>query len=142
MAREQARKDLPLSTYTEAYWKVDLHNLLHFLALRMDTHAQEEIRSYAATIGEKIVQPLFPLVWEAFVDYRLASMHLTRLDQGVIQRLVARLREAGRTQATEEDFLAVQDQSWKEVSRSRERDECRECKDADHRRILSHSSTL
>src|SRR6185369_10038159 len=44
IAREQARKDLPLSTYTEAYWKVDLHNLLHFLRLRMDMHAQEEIR--------------------------------------------------------------------------------------------------
>ena len=58
VAREQARKDLPLSTYTEAYWKVDLHNLLHFLALRMDAHAQFEIRSYAATIGERIVQPL------------------------------------------------------------------------------------
>jgi Thymidylate synthase complementing protein len=46
-AREQARKDLPLSTYTEAYWKIDLHNLLHFLHLRMDEHAQREIRAYA-----------------------------------------------------------------------------------------------
>ncbi len=71
VAREQARKDLPLSTYTEAYWKIDLHNLLHFLALRMDSHAQLEIRQYATTIGQQIVQPLFPLVWEAFVDYRL-----------------------------------------------------------------------
>src|SRR3989339_1761486 len=49
VAREQARKDLPLSTYTEAYWKLDLHNLLNFLALRMDAHAQFEIRSYATT---------------------------------------------------------------------------------------------
>jgi thymidylate synthase (FAD) len=47
VAREQARKDLPLATYTEAYWKVDLHNLLHFLFLRMDSHAQYEIRAYA-----------------------------------------------------------------------------------------------
>ena len=47
VAREQARKDLPLATYTEAYWKIDLHNLLHFLALRMDSHAQLEIRNYA-----------------------------------------------------------------------------------------------
>src|SRR3954470_18599841 len=70
VAREQARKDLPLSTYTEAYWKIDLHNLLHFLALRMDVHAQYEIRTYAQTIGEKVIQPLFPLVWEAFVDYQ------------------------------------------------------------------------
>ncbi len=46
VAREQARKDLPLSTYTEAYWKIDLHNLLHFLDLRMDLHAQQEIRAY------------------------------------------------------------------------------------------------
>ena len=58
VAREQARKDLPLCTYTEAYWKIDLHNLLNFLALRMDEHAQWEIRQYATTIGEKIVRPL------------------------------------------------------------------------------------
>ena len=50
---EQARKDLPLSTYTEAYWKVDLHNLLHFLHLRMEPHAQWEIRQYAQTIGQR-----------------------------------------------------------------------------------------
>src|SRR5262245_31264404 len=54
VAREQARKDLPLSTYTEAYWKIDLHNLLHFLSLRMDSHAQHEIRSYANIIGHQI----------------------------------------------------------------------------------------
>ena len=53
VAREQARKDLPLATYTEAYWKIDLHNLLHFLALRMDSHAQEEIRLYATAIGRE-----------------------------------------------------------------------------------------
>jgi thymidylate synthase (FAD) len=125
VAREQARKDLPLSTYTEAYWKIDLHNLLHFLALRMDAHAQFEIRSYATTIGEQIVQPLFPLVWEAFVDFRLEATYLTRLDRGVIQRLVARLAQQGRGQANEEDFLAVQDPIWRELARSRERDECR-----------------
>lgn len=126
VAREQARKDLPLSTYTEAYWKVDLHNLLHFLALRMDSHAQWEIREYARTIGERIVQPLFPLVWEAFVDYRLEGMFLTRLDRGVIQRLMERVQAAGRSQATEEDFLAVQDRTWSDMQRCRERDECRE----------------
>ena len=53
VAREQARKDLPLSTYTQAYWKCDLHNLFHFLALRMEEHAQLEIRQYATIIGEK-----------------------------------------------------------------------------------------
>jgi thymidylate synthase (FAD) len=125
IAREQARKDLPLSTYTEAYWKVDLHNLLHFLALRMDSHAQWEIRQYATIIGEQIVQPLFPLVWEAFIDYRVESLHLTRLDQGVIQRLVTRLAAAGRAVADDRDFLEAQDSSWRELKRCRERDECR-----------------
>ncbi|HJS07044.1 MAG TPA: FAD-dependent thymidylate synthase [Pirellulales bacterium] len=125
VAREQARKDLPLSTYTEAYWKIDLHNLLHFLALRMDEHAQYEIRSYAQTMGEAIVRPLFPLVWEAFVDFRLDAIYLTRLDRGVIQRLLTRLADEGRSRCTEEDFLAAQDPSWRENARSRERDECR-----------------
>src|SRR5690606_2482110 len=125
VAREQARKDLPLSTYTEAYWKVDLHNLLHFLSLRMDSHAQWEIRQYSITIGEQIVRPLFPLVWEAFADYRLDSMHLTRLDQEVIQRMIARAAQTGNLQFTDEDFLACQDESWRELKRCRERDECR-----------------
>jgi thymidylate synthase (FAD) len=126
IAREQARKDLPLSTYTEAYWKVDLHNLLHFLALRMDSHAQLEIRQYATAIGEKIVQPLFPLVWEAFVDYRMEGMLLSRLDRELIGRLMQRLGDAGRTQAKLDDFMAVQDESWAGMQRCRERDECRD----------------
>jgi thymidylate synthase (FAD) len=126
VAREQARKDLLLSTYTEAYWKVDLHNLLHFLSLRMEEHAQLEIREYATAIGRQIVQPLFPLIWEAFVDYRMEGMFLSRLDRGVVQRLMARLAASGKSQATEEDFLAVQDPSWVDMQRCRERDECRE----------------
>jgi len=72
VAREQARKDLPLSTYTEAYWKVDLHNLLHFLRLRLDSHAQLEIRLYAEAIAE-IVKAWVPVTWKAFEDYRLNS---------------------------------------------------------------------
>jgi thymidylate synthase (FAD) len=123
IAREQARKDLPLATYTEAYWKIDLHNLLHFLALRMDSHAQLEIRRYAETIGQQIVQPLFPLVWEAFLDYRVEAMRLTKLDRGVIQRLVAQAGSKGLP-ASQEGFLAAQDPSWQSLERSRERDEC------------------
>jgi thymidylate synthase (FAD) len=126
VAREQARKDLPLATYTEAYWKIDLHNLLHFLALRMDAHAQYEIRTYAQTIGEKIIQPLFPLVWEAFVDYQLQSISLTRLEREVIVRLVEHLSKSGRSRGTVDDFLAVQDPTWADLHRSRERDECRD----------------
>jgi thymidylate synthase (FAD) len=122
IAREQARKDLPLSTYTEAYWKIDLHNLLHFLALRMDAHAQLEIRRYAETIGREIVAPLFPLVWEAVLDYRVEAMRLTRLDQGVIRRLAG--RPAGVLPASHADFLAAQDPAWRDLPRSRERDEC------------------
>jgi thymidylate synthase (FAD) len=125
VARELARKDLPLCTYTEAYWKVDLHNLLHFLALRMDSHAQLEIRQYATAIGEKIIQPLFPIVWEAFQDYRMQAMFLSRLDVDVIQRLQQHGAEQQLSPPfSEESFLACQDPAWRELSRSRERDEC------------------
>jgi thymidylate synthase (FAD) len=121
IAREQARKDLPLSTYTEAFWKADLHNLLHFLQLRMDPHAQWEIRRYAETIGQEIVRPLFPLVWEAFADYRLEAIQLSRFDRGVIARLAAR-----GLPATEDEFLAAGDPAWAGLDRCRERDECRD----------------
>lgn len=85
VAREQARKDLSLSTYTEAYWKIDLHNLIHFLSLRMDAHAQEEIRAYATVIGEQIVAAWVPFVWEAFMDYRFHALTLSRLDIEIVK---------------------------------------------------------
>ena len=122
VAREQARKDLPLATYTEAYWKVDLHNLLHFLRLRMDSHAQLEIRDYATAVGERIVAPLFPLTWEAFTDYRLNATFLTGPDRGVIRRLAATGEPAPHDESA---FLAAQDPAWADLKRSRERDECR-----------------
>jgi len=84
VAKEQARKDLPVSNYSEMYWSCDLHNLLHFLTLRMDKHAQEEIRLYANQMGE-IVKELFPVTWQAFEDYRLNAMQLTALDIKAIQ---------------------------------------------------------
>ena len=71
IAREQARKDLPLCTYTEAYWKINLHNLLNFLKLRMHPHAQEEIRTYANTIGQRIVAPWVPHTWDSFTHHKL-----------------------------------------------------------------------
>jgi len=89
VAREQARKDLPLSTYTEAYWSIDLHNLLHFLALRMDEHAQYEIRQYATLIGQEIVSRWVPCVWEAFQDYRLHAMRLSGLEVELLRLLAA-----------------------------------------------------
>lgn len=76
VAREQARKDLPISLYTTVFWKMDLRNLLHFLSLRMDKHAQQEIREYAIIIG-KMVKDHFPLIWEAFSDYNLNSVRLS-----------------------------------------------------------------
>lgn len=103
VAREQARKDLPLSTYTEAYWKVDLHNLLHFLDLRLRPEAQLEIRRYAETIGREIVANWCPIAWEAFEDYRLHAQHFSRFElavlalvlKGDIGAAVGELRTAG-----------------------------------------------
>jgi thymidylate synthase (FAD) len=80
VAREVARKDLPLSTYTRAYWKIDLHNLFHFLKLRCDSHAQLEIRSYANVIAA-IVKECCPLAFEAWYDYSFSASNLTRLDK-------------------------------------------------------------
>lgn len=77
IARELARAGLTLNTYTEWYWKIDLHNLLHFLALRMDAHAQLEIRAYADVIGG-IVAQWVPHSWEAFEDYRLHAVTFSR----------------------------------------------------------------
>lgn len=76
IAREQARIGLPLNTYTEWYWKIDLHNLLHFLSLRMDKHAQYEIRVYADLIFS-FVQQWMPGVAKAFEDYRLNAVTLS-----------------------------------------------------------------
>ena len=88
VAREQARKDLPLSTYTEAYWKLDLHNLFHFLLLRMDVRAQYEIRQYACTIGKEIVSKWCPIAWEAFVDHRLQATEFSAKELAVLRGLL------------------------------------------------------
>jgi thymidylate synthase (FAD) len=79
VAREQARSVLQLANYTEAYWKINLHNLIHFLRLRMAPDAQQEIREYANAIHD-LINPLFPLTMQAFRHYRLGAMQLTRLD--------------------------------------------------------------
>jgi thymidylate synthase (FAD) len=79
VAREVARIALPASVYTEWYWKIDLHNLFHFLSLRMDAHAQQEIRDYANAMFAQI-QPIVPIAAQAFLDYNFGAMHLTRLE--------------------------------------------------------------
>ena len=105
LAREQARKELPLSTYTEAYWKIDLHNLLHFLALRMEMHAQSEIRTYATTIGSKIVSKWCPIVWEAFKDYLFGGLELSRQEIEIISHLHAKDAEGATALAIKFGFF-------------------------------------
>jgi len=79
VARELARIGLPLNVYTEWYWKCDLHNIFHFLSLRMDPHAQQEIRDYANAMFT-LIQPIVPIAAEAFLDYDLHSIRLSRLE--------------------------------------------------------------
>jgi thymidylate synthase (FAD) len=79
VSREMARMGLPLSLYTEWYWKCDLHNILRFLSLRMDSHAQEEIRLFATAMHD-LVAPIVPLTMEAWRDYDFESMQLSRLE--------------------------------------------------------------
>jgi len=120
VAREQARKDLPLATYTEAYWKTDLHNLFHFLSLRMDDHAQLEIREYAKTIGHEVVRRWCPMAWEAFLDYRVHTMNLTRLDMEIISALGQGDKDHATALATEFGWLT---RGEKGLKRNRERNE-------------------
>jgi thymidylate synthase (FAD) len=125
VAREQARKDLPLSNYTEAYWKIDLHNLFHFLRLRRNGDAQREIRDFAMSIGDEIVSKMFPLAWEAFVDYRLEAAILSRLDIGVIQRIMQKQTQfCGRILLNRELFMECQDETWTGREKCQERNEC------------------
>ncbi len=77
ISRELARIGLPLSTYTEWYWKIDLHNLFHFLRLRADEHAQLELRKYAIEIL-KIVEKWVPAAYDAFLEYQMYGGHLSR----------------------------------------------------------------
>ena len=117
VARELARINLTLATYTEKMWSGNLHNLLHFLGLRMDAHAQWEIRQYANIIGNEIVKPLFPLTWEAFEDYRLNAMNLSALEISVIEELQAALLSDARIKGDAEKIL-------NRIENKRERDEC------------------
>ena len=84
VSREMARIALPVSVYTEWYWKCDLHNIFHFLSLRMDEHAQVEIRDYANAMFA-LIQPIVPIAAEAFMDYNFGSMHLSKLEVEAIK---------------------------------------------------------
>lgn len=88
VSRELARIGLPVNIYTEWYWKCDLHNTLRFLSLRLDPHAQSEIRDYAQAMAA-LIEPIAPVSMEAFRDYELEGLHLTRLEVEALQRQVA-----------------------------------------------------
>ncbi|MFN0157616.1 MAG: FAD-dependent thymidylate synthase [Bacteroidota bacterium] len=120
VAREQARKDLPLSTYTEAVWKIDLHNLFHFLWLRMAPLAQYEIRCYANVIGNEIVSKWCPIAWEAFLDYRLNSLTLSRIEADVIRAMQSEGKESAIASASKHGLIPP---AGEEMKRNRERDE-------------------
>lgn len=87
LARELARMNLPANIYTQWYWKVDLHNLLHFLRLRADSHAQYEIRVYADEIC-KIVADWVPFAYRAFEDYRLGGAQLSGTALDCVRRML------------------------------------------------------
>jgi thymidylate synthase (FAD) len=88
LARELARMNLPLNIYTQWYWKVDLHNLLHFLSLRADPHAQYEIRIYAEAMLD-MVRRWLPIACEAFEDYAVGGAHLSRNGIDIVRRMLA-----------------------------------------------------
>lgn len=87
LARELARINLPLSNYTEWYWKIDLHNLFHFLRLRIDSHAQYEIRVYGEALAG-IVKEIVPHAWQAFEDYSLNSANFSKPELNAMKKLL------------------------------------------------------
>lgn len=119
VAREQARKDIPLSTYTLAVWKINLHNLFHFLELRLHPHAQQEIREYAQAIYD-LARPLAPLAFAAFTRYRLRATRLSEIDSQVIKNIMQNCKS---TPVSYTEFLNMVPSEW-QGKRCREREEC------------------
>ncbi|HMR32563.1 MAG TPA: FAD-dependent thymidylate synthase [Geminicoccaceae bacterium] len=109
LARELARIGLPLNTYSEWYWKTDLHNLLHFIGLRADSHAQYEIRAYAEVLQD-IVRRWVPLTAAAFAEYRLGAALLSATALDVLRRMLG-----GESVTQAESGLAAGE--WRELMR-------------------------
>lgn len=120
--RELARINLGVSQYTEWYWKNDLHNVFRFLQLRMDPHAQYEIRVYAEAMAQ-IVRAVVPIAWEAFEDYQLHAVRFSRLELDALATLL------GDGAADPAGVEAALPPAWRErnakgeLKRHRERDE-------------------
>ena len=111
LARELARMNLPVNWYTQWYWKIDLHNLLHFLGLRMDPHAQYEIRVFADVIAS-IVKKWLPNVWEAVEDYRIHGQFLSAQEIEILRQMVSGnecSRHSGMTKREHKKFCALFD---------------------------------
>jgi thymidylate synthase (FAD) len=110
LARELARMNLPANIYTQWYWKVDLHNLLHFLRLRADSHAQYEIRIYADEIC-KIVADWVPFAYAAFEDYRMGGATLSKTSLDVMRRMIkgeeVTQENSGMSKGEWREFMAV-----------------------------------
>ena len=109
IARELARMNLTLNTYTQWYWKIDLNNLLHFLALRADDHAQYEIRVYADAMLD-VVKKWVPLTYEAFEDYRIGGTELSAKEVNLMRKLLK-----GEKVSFEEEGLSKRE--WSELQR-------------------------
>ena len=114
LARELARMNLTLNTYTQWYWKVDLHNLMHFLSLRADTHAQYEIRVYAEVMLDMLKRWL-PLTYDAFVQYRMGGVHLSEKALATVRRMLS-----GEAVSSEDSGLSKRE--WRELMESLGRD--------------------
>jgi len=106
LARELARMNLPANIYTQWYWKVDLHNLFHFLRLRADAHAQYEIRVYAEEIC-KIVADWVPAAYQAFEDYRLGAVSFSAQMVDCMQRML-------RGEAVTQESSGLSKREWRE----------------------------
>jgi thymidylate synthase (FAD) len=107
IARELARIDLPLSTYTQWYWKIDLHNLLHFLTLRVDSHAQWEIQEFGKVMAG-MLKRVAPLSYEAWIDYDVCGAALSRMELDALRSLVSvdGQKVTGRAGELDRDGLA------------------------------------
>jgi len=111
LARELARINLTLNTYTQWYWKADLHNLLHFLSLRADNHAQYEIRVYAEIILQ-IVAAWVPLTYEAFCDYRLEAVTFSKQQMEWLRDVIVSSNE---TETFPDRPQSISDREWTEM---------------------------
>lgn len=107
LSREIARINLPLSCYTQMYWKIDLHNLLHFIELRISDHAQFEIREYARVLLD-IVKKWCPIVYDAFVEYRLESKNFSKTALQIIKKKL-------KGEDTSHETSQINKREWNEI---------------------------